>query len=217
MRPNGTLVVVECFRRAIRKNIDAAHCRKEEVPMEESIAVGVAWLLLIGFFAGRPLYVKVRERMSPKYAVARKVRLAAKAARAEVARKQARENEAGRLQQWATEHSDNSTAQAYLATLPANTKSADGVVADEDIEETLRKRQDDDDATQRRLQERRRKDAQYLQWALANPSNPTARRHLGEVLVEARRNAQYGPGQSQAAQTVADIEAALALAGNSQQ
>jgi len=180
--------------------------------MEEAIVVAAAWVLLLACFAGRPAYIKVRERMSPKYAAARKVRLAQKSAREDAARKQAREDEATRLKNWATEHADDETAQAYLATLPVDS-STTANAANEDIEAVLRERQSQDAAAQRRLQERRRKDAEYLQWALEHPDNEVARRHLGEALIEANRNGQFGPNAAQARRTVADIEAVLGVTG----
>jgi hypothetical protein len=167
----------------------------------------------MGVLIGRPLYIKVRERMSPKYAAARKVRLAQKSAHEEAARQQAREDESARLKGWATEHPDDETAQAYLATLPADTKSTAANAADEDIEAVLRERQAQDDASNERLRERRRKEALYLQWALEHPDNEVARRYLGQALIEANRNAQYGPDAAQARETVAAIEAALGVTG----
>jgi hypothetical protein len=182
--------------------------------MEEVIVAGVAaaiWAALMGVLIGRPLYIKVRERMSPKYAAARKVRLAQKSAHEEAARQQAREDESARLKGWATEHPDDETAQAYLATLPADTKSTTANAADEDIEAVLRELQAQDDASNERLRERRRKEALYLQWALEHPDNEVARRYLGQALIEANRNAQYGPNAAQARETVAAIEAALGV------
>ena len=186
--------------------------------MEEVIVAGVAaaiWAALMGVLIGRPLYIKVRERMSPKYAAARKVRLAQKSAHEEAARQQAREDESARLKGWATEHPDDETAQAYLATLPADTKSTTANAADEDIEAVLRERQAQDDASNERLRERRRKEALYLQWALEHPDNEVARRYLGQALIEANRNAQYGPNAAQARETVTAIEAALGVTGAS--
>jgi len=186
--------------------------------MEEVIVAGVAaaiWAALMGVLIGRPLYIKVRERMSPKYAAARKVRLAQKSAHEEAARQQAREDESARLKGWATEHPDDETAQAYLATLPADTKSTAANAADEDIEAVLRERQAQDDASNERLRERRRKEALYLQWALEHPDNEVARRYLGQALIEANRNAQYGPNAAQARETVTAIEAALGVTGAS--
>ena len=186
--------------------------------MEEVIVAGVAaaiWAALMGVLIGRPLYIKVRERMSPKYTAARKVRLAQKSAHEEAARQQAREDESARLKGWATEHPDDETAQAYLATLPADTKSTTANAADEDIEAVLRERQAQDDASNERLRERRRKEALYVQWALEHPDNEVARRYLGQALIEANRNAQYGPNAAQARETVTAIEAALGVTGAS--
>jgi hypothetical protein len=184
--------------------------------MEGLIAVAALWVVAVGYFIARPAYVKVRERMSPKYAAARKVRAAQKSALAEAGRKRVRENEALRLKSWATEHPDDETAQAYLATLPADVKSG-GAAANEDIESVLRGRQQDEDNIKERLRQRRLEEVEHLQWALKHPDSDVARRHLETVLVEARRNAQLGINQSQAAQTVADIEAVLELASNNQQ
>jgi len=183
--------------------------------MEELITLAAWAVLVLAVLTGPSVYTKVRERMSPKYAAARKVRLAQKSARDEAARRQAREDEAARLKGWATEHPDDETAQAYLATLPADTKSTTANAADEDIEAVLRERQAQDDASNERLRERRRKEALYLQWALEHPDNEVARRYLGQALIEANRNAQYGPNAAQARETVTAIEAALGVTGAS--
>lgn len=179
--------------------------------------VAAVWVIALCLFVLRPTYIRAREYMSPKYAAARKVRLAKRDAAATAARQQARENDAARLKQWATDHPDDPTAQAYLATLPVGPTEVTEADKSEDIEAVLRAEQDSEDALQLRLAKRRAAEARHLLWARQHPQNPVALRHLNKVLTEARQRAQYGPNKFEAAQTVADIEASLEYADSGQQ
>jgi len=186
--------------------------------VETGFTVAAAvWAIGLCLFVLRPTYIRAREYMSPKYAAARKVRQAKRNADANAASRRARENEEARLKQWATDHSDDPTAQAYLATLPAGPTEVAEADKSEDIEAVLRAEQESEDALQLRLARRRAAEARHLLWARQHPQNPVARRYLEKVLTEARQRAQYGPNKAEAMQTVADIEASLEYANSDQQ
>jgi hypothetical protein len=151
----------------------------------------IYWLAIL---AGLVYWVGVwiRCRVSPGYAARRELRSKAKSDRWWKKRQDRRAAREGRLREWAEAHPDDEAAKAVLAEqASASLLSVPTATADQDLAVVLRARQREADDMTSRIEARRLAEEmlsqQLLEWAMANPSSPEARRHLEEALVSASK------------------------------
>lgn len=159
----------------------------------------VAWVFLIWFY-GRLLYRAIMKRTSPKYALKYEQNQERKRQRIRqryVDKQQQREaKKRARLTKWAEANADDPLAKSYLAANASVPSSLVGGDTEEfDAIAELRRAQKESDRYAQERENRRvaaeLRAQQLLDWAIANPHTPEARRHLNEQLEEATTRLRY--------------------------